>query len=475
LRSILRHIGRRRAPTLARCLFYSIICAATVSHTASAQSPIAACAYQKPGKDLGAAINAAILANPRAVIDARCFSGGAHSRALSLSTNMFANVSTPGELLLGTGNVMVSMQQDVPSGWRIEGAGPGSTILTAISGHGNLGAIFQIGRASSVQISNLEIDGNGKNEVVIPIQIQSSSGIWIQSSYVHDGSSSNIGVDTNNPTVGSSQIHIEHNRIGATHGCDTFDVQVSPLTKDYFIKDNFISGGNCYGIGADGSTYGVISGNDISGGDSAVASGGIQIEATNGNASTIIVSNNLIHDFAPKSSAVYGIAFVIGHSDRSLSNVLIEGNTLANYAGRGIAAGLASRDFAGGSCKNVAIKGNTIHDVTLGGIHVIGCTLARVESNTVYDVGTAGLNNDDQDGIAITNTSAFVISDNLISETRANHVMRAAITLDDTVGIAGSTSDGVVVNNYARGTAGVAINNAIGDRRVQVLTNHTDQ
>jgi hypothetical protein len=461
-------------PLLDRRLACAAICCGIGLGSPAAESTISACTYQTAGKDMSVAINAAILANPHAVIDARCFSAAADSKILTWGTNMFAKVSTPGELLLGGASVTVAMQQDVPSSWRIEGAGPGNTILKVIAGRGNLGAVFQIGRANNVQISNIEIDGNGTNEVVIPIQVQSSNGIWITSSYIHDGSSSNIGIDTNNPTVGSSQVHIEHNRIGATHGCDTFDVQISPLTKDYFVKDNFISGGHCYGIGADGSSYGMISGNDISGGDSADASGGIQIEATNGNASTIIVSNNLIHDFAPKVSGVYGIAFVIGHSGRSLSNVLIEGNTLANYAGRGIVAGFAGKDFSGGSCKNVTIKANTVHDVTLGGIRLIGCTLARVDGNTVYDVGTAGLNNDDQDAIAITNTSGFVVSGNLVSETRASRIIRAAITLDNSDTIGGSTSDGVVVDNYAKGTSGASINNAAGAGRVQVLTNHTD-
>jgi len=52
--------------------------------------------------------------------------------------------------------------------------------------------------------------------------------------------------------------------------------------------------------------------------------------------------------------------------------------------------------------------------------------------------------------------------------------MRAAITLDDIDGIDGNTSEGLVVDNYAKGTSGAAINNSVGAGRVQVISNHTD-
>ena len=445
------------------------------SGVAVAQAPINACTYLTSGMDMSEAINAAMVANPGAVIDARCFPAYATGTTpQTWSVNIFNSVSGPGELLLGTVNVTVAAQQNIPSGWRIAGAGPGVTILTAATGanNGNLGAVFQIGsvtatqsNTSSVQIENLEINGNGTNEVDLPIQIQAAVGVWVKNSYIHDGQSTNIGIDTNNPLAGSSQVHIQGNRVGATHGCNAFDVQAGPKTTDFFIKDNFIFGGSCYGIGADGSSHGVISGNDISAGGTA-AGGGIQVEATNGTPSHIVIANNDIHDFTATSTA-FGIAFVIGASSRNLSDVLIEGNVIANYAGRGIAVGNLS-GFSGTACLNATVKGNTIHNTTLAGIRVVGCNIAQVEGNNIYNVGTALPNNDDQDGIAISNTTGFIVSGNTVTDiSQSTPTTRYAINLD------GTTGDGVIVNNYAKGTASGPISNTATGGDIQVLTNHT--
>jgi hypothetical protein len=396
---------------------------------------------------MSAVINAAITHNPGAVIDARCFAAYATGTTpQKWSMNIFNSVTTPGELLLGVVNVDVSAQQSVPSGWRIVGAGPGVTVLRAVSNS----------------------SGNGPNQIELPIQIQDSVGVWLTHSYIHDSSSSNVGIDTNNPTGGgSSNVHIEANRIGVTHGCGTFDVQAGPVTKDFYIKDNFIFGANCYGIGADGSSYGVISGNDISAaGNSANSGGGIQIEGTNGNPSHLVISNNIVHDFTATSTA-FGIAFVLGNSNRTISDVLIDGNIVANYQGRGIYVG-AGGVFSNIVCRNVTVKGNTIHDTTLAGIRVVGCNIAQVEGNSIYNVGTAHPGNDDQDGIAITNTTAFAVVGNIITDVPPNLTTRYGVNLD------GTSGDGFVVSNYAKGTGAAPINNSASGSDIQVLTNHTN-
>jgi hypothetical protein len=453
-----------------------LVLVAMHSGVAGAAAPVNACSYQQSGMDMSAAINAAILANPSAVIDARCFAAySTGTTPQSWSMNIFSGVSTPGELLLGVANVNVSAAQNVPSGWHIVGAGPGVTVLTAVSNSGgsnNWGAVLQVGSGtqagtSNVQIDGLEINGSGPGQLEIPIQIQDAAGVWVTHSYIHDSTSSNVGIDTNNPTGGgSTNIHVEANRIGVTHGCNTFDVQVGQVTSDFYIKDNFIFGSTCYGVGADGSSHGIISGNDISAtGNAANSGGGIQVEATNGKVNNVVIANNVIHDFTAASTA-FGIAFVIGNSNRTLTDVLIEGNIVANFSGRGIYVGNTG-SFTGFTCQNAVVKGNTVHDVTMAGIRVVGCGIAQVEGNNVYNAGTSQPGGADQDGISLSSTTGFVVSGNTVTDVPANGPTNFAITLD------GNTGDGFVVGNYAKGTARGAINNSATGSDIQVLTNHT--
>jgi len=396
--------------------------------------------------DMSGAINAAIRANPGAVIDARCFrvgKTGGTSHPQTWTQNMFAGVSTPGELLLGAVNVTVFAEQTVPSGWRILGAGPGVTVISG--SHTPPGAIFQIGSSthggtSNVRIETLEINGNGATAPVIPIQIQGATSVWVTRSYIHDGHGTNIGIDTNSPAYGSAQIHIVKNRIGPTHDCGLFDVQASPLTTDFFIKENLIFGGQCYGIGSDGSSRGVISGNDISStGNSAHSGGGIQVEATNGSPSNIVITDNVIHDFTARSAA-FGIAFVNGTSNRALADVVIARNVIENFSGRGIVAGNVN-GFAGTKCQDVVIDGNAIHEVTLAGIRVARCDDIQVAANDVYDVGILQTHNEDQDGISIESSTGFTVAGNRIADVPSNVTTRYAISLE------GPAGDGVIVSN----------------------------
>jgi hypothetical protein len=88
-------------------------------------------ADQFPGTELGAQINQAIT---------DCLANGSPAGCTVyvdqgnyfLKTNMFASVSKPGKLVfLGPGTITTSAQQFVPSGWEIEGPGPGLVFLAS--------------------------------------------------------------------------------------------------------------------------------------------------------------------------------------------------------------------------------------------------------------------------------------------------------------------------------------------------------
>jgi parallel beta-helix repeat protein len=294
------------------------------------------------GADAGARIAACIADLPPTggTCDARELEG-----AQSITSDVFSGVTKPGTLLLGAATYTVTAQQNVPSNWKIIGAGKGVTkFVTGTAGV----EVFRLNDSLNAELSGFTLTGSGSTA----------------------GTSAELGIFVGGTSRLSQKVHIHDveitNQTAAIYVQNVADVQ---------IDHNFIHG-QVWDIG-ESEGYGVL------------------MES----ASHVVVSDNTFIDVPRRaiyfSMTSYCIAanntFKGGHRSRIVmqsfrdtvwvEHNIVTGNTISNVALASGESDVAYGITISSAARNNVIEGNTILNAENGGILISADdTLTRAPS-----------------------------------------------------------------------------------------------
>jgi hypothetical protein len=300
----------------------------------------------------------------------------------------------------GTYNEKVTMKNSGSSGNYITFAAyPGQTVT--IDGTGislNYDGLIRMDGVSYIKISGFHIVHSTSMGVMIS---GGASNIIAQNNYLSDiARSALLAQDSSYITYDGNEV-TNSQTAGFNGGQQNENVNMI-RTNNFEIKNNHVyNNPNFESIDVkEGSSYGSIHGNDISG----VHSAGIYIDAQGRNSQNIDIYQNKVHDSS--ESGARGI--VIGvEVQGSAKHMNIYDNIVYNLGAIGIAPGTS---YSAGPVDDVTVSNNVVYHNGLadswgGGIIVeySGATNIRVRNNIVSQNGNNQLVNNAGGNAAITN------------------------------------------------------------------------
>jgi hypothetical protein len=327
-------------------------------------APAVVYAHNFPGRDAGEQIVHAIgtLSPTRGgIVDCTGLGG-----EQTISRDIFAGITGPGELLLGVTTYKLTVPQLVPSNWTIRGVGSASQFtcdrdLPSISGitPAVSALIYVKSKCSGVTIRDLTLRGPYTSGAA-----GTTCGIF-------------LSAETTHCEVLRCKIH-NMTRSGIRLWPNYGQVLESFKSAGHLIDGNYTEGNAINGIDVWGINCRIV--NNYSFNDAVAADGTASIELHNGSSGCLLQGNT---SWKSKKS---GIELTIGPT----ANVQILNNQIFDAAVAGIVGAQAWSQFA--------ITGNMI-DTTRGGdgIHVADCLWFRITDNQV--LGAAGV------GIALSGTT----------------------------------------------------------------------
>jgi hypothetical protein len=300
----------------------------------------------------------------------------------------------------GTYNEKVTMKNSGSSGNYITFAAyPGQTVT--IDGTGislNYDGLIRMDGVSYIKISGFHIVHSTFMGVMIS---GGASNIIVQNNYINDISSSALlAQDASYITYDGNEVTNAQTMKGL--GGQTNENVNIIRTNNFEIKNNHVyNNPNFESIDVkEGSSYGSIHHNDISG----VHSAGIYIDAQGKNSQNIDIYQNKVHD--SQESGARGIAIGV-ESSGSAKNMRVYDNVVWGMGAIGIVAGTS---YSAGAVDNIAVVNNVVYNNGLadswgGGIKIeySSATNMRIRNNIASQNRNTQIDNAAGGNAAVTN------------------------------------------------------------------------
>ncbi|VVB89784.1 Right handed beta helix region [uncultured archaeon] len=300
----------------------------------------------------------------------------------------------------GTYNEKVTIKKSGSSGSYITFAAyPGQT--ATIDGTGislNYDGLIRMDGVSYIKISGFTVVHSSFMGIMMS---GGASNIIVQNNHISDTSSSALlAQDASYITYDGNEVTNSQTMKGLS-GQTNENVNII-RTNNFEIKNNHIySNANFESIDVkEGSSYGSIHGNDISGAHSA----GIYVDSQGKNSQNIDIYQNKVHD--SQESGARGIAIGVENSG-SAKNMRIYNNIVWNMGAIGIVAGTS---YSAGAVDNIAVVNNVAYNNGLvdswgGGIKIeySSATNMRIRNNIASQNRNSQIDNAAGGNAAVTN------------------------------------------------------------------------
>jgi hypothetical protein len=232
---------------------------------------------------------------------------------------------------------------------------PGESVTIDANGKvGSWDGAVHVNSANWIRIVGFNVINSGWNGIMISdFSGGSPSNIYIQNNTIHAIKRSGLYAEDASYITYDGNTVYDTQQAGSSGGQQNENVNII-RTNNFEIKNNRVYGcPNYESIDVkEGSSYGSIHHNDISGAHSA----GIYIDAQGRDSQNIEIYNNKVHDSL--ESGARGIAIGVENSG-SAKNMKVYNNIVHNMGAIGIVPGTS---YSAGAVDNIAVVNNVVYD-----------------------------------------------------------------------------------------------------------------